>query len=171
MATYSQYVDFFDGFARYMIEKGIYRVLDFSVGDVRMWRFMNDRLFTLVKIQEGANGPASIDIAGAGACEMRPHIELFRFLATPDEQFAFGASFGSIRRDGLAASGIRLWLPLSILDFSTRESMKFTTQMVENLGVIARQKAEALMPTYRGRLFNGEDEDDVANFFAASNGR
>lgn len=171
MATYAEYTDLIDKFAGHMSRKGVYQVLDFSVGEIRMWRFMNHQLFTLVRIQDGGpNSIPTIDITGGGACGLRPSSELFRYLVTPDEKFQFGSRFASIRKDGLALSGASLALPLAVLNYHDPECTRFTLAMVENLGIYSRQTAEAIIPSCGGRLLNGFDEDDVANLFAASTG-
>lgn len=154
-----------------MIREGAYRVMDFSVGDIRMWRFMNQQLFTLVRVQDaGPNSLATIDIAGGGACEMRPSEELFHYLATPDESFQYGARFASTRGNGSVLSGARLALPLAIINIQDPECTRFVVSMVENLGIYARRTAEYLRSAHGGRLLAGEDEDDAANLFAAATG-
>lgn len=171
MATYAEYTDLIDKFAEHMSREGAYQVLDFSIGEIRMWRFMNHQLFTLVRIQDGGpNSIPTIDITGGGACGLRPSGELFRYLATPDEKFQFGSRFASIRKDGLALSGARLALPLAVLDYRDPECTRFTVAMIENLGLYSRQTAEEVIPSCGGRLLNGFDEDDVANLFGASTG-
>jgi hypothetical protein len=171
MATYAEYTDLIDKFAEHVAREGTYRVLDFSVGEIRMWRFMNQQLFTLVRIQDGGpNSIPAIDITGGGACGLRPSSELFRYLATPDEKFQFGWRFASIRKDGMALSGARLALPLAVLNYSDPECTRFIVAMIENLGLYSRQTAEEIIPSCGGRLLNGFDEDDVADFFGASTG-
>lgn len=171
MATYGEYVDLLDGFAQHMSKAGAYKVLDFSVGSIRMWCFMNDQLFSLIRIQDvGPNSLAFIDIAGAGARGMRPDGELFRYIAMPDERFQYGSRFVSVRRDGLVLSGARLALPLAILSRSDAECTRFVLAMVENLGLYSRQTAGELIPAYGGRLLDGDDQDDMSELFAAVSG-
>ena len=73
MATYAEYTDLIDKFAGHMSRKGIYQVLDFSIGEIRMWRFMNHKLFTLVRIQDAGRTASrrSISPAAAPAAEQR----------------------------------------------------------------------------------------------------
>lgn len=171
MATYDEYAQFFDRLTQGMSEQQFYKVLDFSLGAIRMWRLINDRLFTLVRVTDATESSnATLDIVGAGACGMQPHGELFRYLATPDENLAYGSCFASIRADRTVLSGARHALPLAILDRNSPDCTRFIVHTIDRLGVYARQTAEGLMARFGGKLLDGQDEDDVSNLFAAASG-
>lgn len=171
MATYDEYTQLFDQFGRHMHDTGAYRVIDFSLGTIRMWCFMNHQLFTIAKITDDSEqSNATIEFIGAGACGMTPSAELFRLLATPDENLAYGASFASVRSDETVLSGARLALPLAIFNREDANCTRFSFHTVERLGIYARQTAEELIPIFGGRLLDGEKEEDANNLFAAAAG-
>jgi hypothetical protein len=172
MANADQLASIIDGYAELKTEQGLFKVLDFSAGELRMWRFVSADVFTLVTLTpDSANSLGSVDIIGSGGCGLRPHGDLFRFIATPDERFRYGAPFASVRSKGTVLTGTQLLIPLKLIQPGDREMLGFITAMIGNLGQFARSAAGRLIAAYGGRLLDGEDEDDAAQLLAAALGR
>jgi hypothetical protein len=171
MANAEQLASVIDGYAELKTQQGLFKVLDFSVGELRMWRFVSADVFTLVTLTpDSANALGAIDIIGSGGCGLRPHGELFRFIATPDEKFRYGAPFASVRGNDTVLTGTQLLIPMMLVQLGDREMLGFITAMIGNLGQFARAAAGRLIGTYGGRLLDGEDEDDAAELFSAAAG-
>lgn len=171
MASSAVVSELVDAFAALKNQQGVYKVMDFSAGGLRMWRFLGPQGFALVAVTpNGAGAPASIEIVGGGGIGLKPAGELFRLMALPEERFRFASPFAGRRGDGLVLTGMQLQLPLSLVGPESPEMLEYVTAMIGNLGQVARQTAVSLLGTYGGRLIQGESEDDVEELFSAATG-
>lgn len=172
MASSADVSNLLDGFAALKNQQGIYKVLDFSVDGLRMWRFIGAHGFTLVIVSADADsGTAPIEIVGGGGIGLQPAADLFRLTALPDEEFRFASPFASGRGDGTVLTGVQLQLPLALVGPESPEVLEYVTAMIGNVGRFARRTAESLLASFGGRLIEGESEEDVAELFAAATGR
>ncbi|HVV07770.1 hypothetical protein [Amycolatopsis sp.] len=168
MSRFDVFVDAIDDGAR---TTNRFEVLDWSVDGIPMWRCVNEYLFTLVHAQPPDGGVAAfVHLIGAGARDLRPDPELFRFVATNANKYSFGSLFASPGEFGVTA-GLRYRFPLNVLHVDDPETYRFVWSMVEGLGEVARDLAELLVPIFGGYLTDGHLDDDVIDLFAAAMGR
>ena len=149
-----------------------YSVLGFSAGPGQGWRFIKPDMFTLVYIEPPVDdGIGAVEIVGAGARGLSQHRAVFRYIATHAVLNTYGSMFGSVRADELVLTGIRLRVPLSIIDVNNKDVMGFLYSMVPLLGSIGHQDAKKLIERHGGRLLDGANDDDAVELYRASNGR
>ncbi|KAA9149721.1 hypothetical protein FPZ12_042710 [Amycolatopsis acidicola] len=167
MPQFGLFVDALDDWAR---TTNRYEVLDWSVDEIPMWLCLNEKLCTLLHAQPPGPSAGFVNLIGAGARDLRPDPELFRFVATHANKYSFGALFASPGEHGVTV-GVRYRVPLDVLHVDDPETYRFVWGMVEGLGEVARDLGELLVPIFGGFLTDGYSDEDVIDLFAAAMGR